>query len=101
MAQSFFVKTFLFQSLLVQGMLFRDVLYHLPMVSSVYRHRRFVRVLLPVIGRFLSLVMIHLLREAGSTCGAVRVGPEVPAVECKEERPADEERRDIFAMIVA
>ena len=45
--------------------------------------------------------MIHLLREARSTYGAFRVGPGMLAVKRKEERSADEERGDTFAVIFA
>lgn len=67
---------------------------HLQIVS-------FVRALFPVVGSCLSLSVIVPLQEARFTCGAVRVGPGVPAKECNKDRPADEERRKTFAVFVA
>ena len=64
-------------------MLFWDVLYHLTIVSSVYRNRRLIRALFPVVGSFLSLVMIVLLQKARLTCDAVQDDPGVPTVEYK------------------
>lgn len=44
--------------------------------------------------------MTHLLGEARLGCGAIRNCLGVLAVECKEDRPAEEERRETFAVDV-